>query len=189
MQWTQLRSQTNWASTHCVTATGTSRPPVQPVAMACMKASTGWPISWRIRSEAGVEGLFWARGGVTWGYQIIWFGLFTFDFFFANVCLLEPSDGLCKWTYHTCSHIKIYMDTWTHIEVCVNKHMSTQTLTSLLIGGFSVKWCEMDLKTHYQSSIQYNTPSQNSHYLSMHSLSALWSLCILIELIKVNVFS
>lgn len=51
MPWTLQRSQTSWACTPYATATGTSRPPVPPAVTASTRAWTGWPISWRTKSE------------------------------------------------------------------------------------------------------------------------------------------
>lgn len=75
------------------------------------------------------------------------------------------------------THQNIYGHMDTHTRVHLDKHMSTQTLASLLFSGFSVfsvKWTS----TYTQSNIQYNLASQNSHYLSMHCFIALRLVCI-----------
>ena len=51
MPWTLPRLRTSLACIPYVTATGTSRPPVPPAGTASTRASTGWPISWRTRSD------------------------------------------------------------------------------------------------------------------------------------------
>lgn len=51
MPWTPQRSQTSWACTPYATVTGTSKPPVPPAEMVSTRALTGWPISWRTRSD------------------------------------------------------------------------------------------------------------------------------------------
>lgn len=88
MLWTLLRSQTSWAYTRSVTATGTSRPPVPPAVTASTRALIGWPINSRTRNkkslggpaattrtsnfllEMGITGFLLDKCKVNWGFQI-----------------------------------------------------------------------------------------------------------------------
>lgn len=97
---------------------------------------------WRAYLGQGVGSL-----GVIVLFGLVWF---VYVWFFANVWLLESSDGLCKWAPHTCSHIKIYMDTYTCAPRRTHEHTNINVSA---LWWFLCLQCQMDLKSHVYSQV------------------------------------